>query len=140
MNEGLKENKRIIRAFMREHYTDERLAMLLAHARDGKLAYFSCCCFVGIPTADHALRGRTIWGTEEHYVAAKALPGATFAEFAYAALSNAFGEDEANPQRVRRLIPIVKAEMRRRSRMLKSERLDEFYGDADQSERCAELS
>lgn len=52
----LKEAKGHIRAFMRNHYTDERLAMLLAHARDGKLAYVTCCCFVGIPTADHALR------------------------------------------------------------------------------------
>lgn len=42
--------------YLQECYTDERLAMLKAHAEDGKLGYGSCCCFVGIPTADHELQ------------------------------------------------------------------------------------
>lgn len=52
-----RERKRVIRQFMREHYSDERLCALLAHARDGKLAYGSCCCFVGAANADHPLQG-----------------------------------------------------------------------------------
>ncbi|MCI0526562.1 MAG: hypothetical protein L0Y56_03795, partial [Nitrospira sp.] len=55
--QGIKHLKAPLRAYMQQHYSDEKLAALLAHARDGKLAYHSCCCFIGIATADHALRG-----------------------------------------------------------------------------------
>lgn len=51
-------------------YTDERLAMLLAHAQDGKLEFASCCCLVGIPTADHALQGKSNFTAQPHYVMA----------------------------------------------------------------------
>jgi hypothetical protein len=50
-------NEQIITQFLQTQYSDERLAMLLAHAEDGKLAYYSCCCFAGVPTATHALQG-----------------------------------------------------------------------------------
>ena len=43
--------------FLAEAYSDERLAALLAHAQDGKLSFCSCCCFIGITNAPHALRG-----------------------------------------------------------------------------------
>lgn len=49
-------NEEIISGFLQTAYTDEKLAALLAHAEDGKLAYWSCCCFAGIPTATHALQ------------------------------------------------------------------------------------
>ena len=38
---NIKKAKTHLRSFMREHYTDERLAWLLAHARAGKLAWCS---------------------------------------------------------------------------------------------------
>jgi hypothetical protein len=115
MDQDLKENKQTIRAFMREHYTDERLAMLLAHAQSGRLAYMSCCCFIGIPTADHALQGESggIYSTTRHYIRAAILPLAREAESAYCNLA----ECEGDQQRIRRLIPIIKAEMRRRERL-----------------------
>lgn len=42
--------------FLQTAYSDEKLAALLAHAQDGKLAYNSCCCFIGVPNAIHALQ------------------------------------------------------------------------------------
>jgi hypothetical protein len=48
MNQDLRQWKQALRAFMQQHYTDERLAMLLAHAESGKLSFTSCCCFIGV--------------------------------------------------------------------------------------------
>jgi hypothetical protein len=120
----LREAKQGVRTFLREHYTDERLAMLLAHAQDGKLSYVSCCCFVGIVTANHALRDIT-QDMGDHYDEAKKLPGAEKAELAYLELWNSKAYPEANRRscavsdeiRRRTLIPIVKAEIRRRERL-----------------------
>src|SRR6202021_4042065 len=86
-----KEKKGHIRAFMQNHYTDERLAQLLAHAQDGKLNYVSCCCFIGVVTADHAVQEGfpaigNIGTTVDHYWAAKRLPGAQEAESSYGGL------------------------------------------------------
>jgi hypothetical protein len=117
MNATLKDNKRILRAWMREHYTDERLSWLLAHARSGKLAYMSCCCFIGIVTADHALRGIGQGGT--HHVRALAtLDGAKVAQEAYWSLCMSHGA-QASMDVVRRriLIPMVRAEIKRRDRV-----------------------
>lgn len=110
------ESKAAIHSFMRENYTDERLAWLLAHAEEGKLAYMSCCCFIGIVTADHALRGYSIWGAggNTHYHKALVLPGAREADVAFALLGKGYNGDAA---RRRILIPMIRAEMRRRSRV-----------------------
>lgn len=124
MDQELKECKQIIRGFMREHYSDERLAMLLAHAQSGRLAYHSCCCFIGVVTADHALRSQVSSAANANYLglaranhlglARTTLRGAFEAEAAFLNLSvNFYGGD---PQRIRRLIPIIKAEIRRRDR------------------------
>jgi hypothetical protein len=115
----MRENKQAIRRFMRENYTDERLAMLLAHARDGKLMYDSCCCFIGIPTAKHALatkvNGQSTYaiGTSEwdHWImVSRRLPNALTVEYAYKRL----GRDDTDRRKI--LIPIIRAEMRRRER------------------------
>lgn len=109
-----RERKNAIRGFMREHYTDERLAQLLAHAQDGKLTFWSCCCFIGIVTADHRLCGslmQRILADPDHYLVARRLNGAYGAEKAFAALPH----DKLS--RIRLLIPIIRAEMRRRDRM-----------------------
>ena len=66
-------------------YTDHQLAALLAHAEDGKLVHYSCCCLIGIPTADHALKGRHR-PLGAHFVEALRLPGAAEANPAFACL------------------------------------------------------
>jgi hypothetical protein len=126
MNQQLKENKQIIRNFLREHYTDEKLVMLLAHAQSGKLSFHSCCCFIGIPTADHALQGKNVIGYESHYKISEMLSGAGRAEEAYARLDYPIATDEE--RRRRRLISIVKAEIRRRDRLAQSARQESAKG------------
>lgn len=114
------ERKRHIRAFMQAHYSDERLAQLLAHAQDGKLAYASCCCFAGAATADHALKGKQEEYTQPHYWRAMMqLAGAAAAGVAYAELCGVVrytNPDSADEVRRRILIPMIRAEIRRRER------------------------
>lgn len=109
-----KSNEQIISEFLRSAYTDEKLAALLAHAEDGKLSYWSCCCFIGIPTADHALRGEMAGvaaSIEAHYLAARALPGAELAEWAFIELGFG-GSNRCKALAI--LIGLIKAEMERR--------------------------
>ncbi|SRR5581483_3686563 len=107
----IKEAKQHLRAFMRAHYTDERLAALLAHARDGKLVFGSCCCFIGSATADHALKGAEhyCW-REPHLALARTLCGAYHAEQAYKYIAR------GDIRRRRIIIPMIRAEMKRRER------------------------
>ena len=117
MNQELKRNKAIIREFMRNHYTDERLAQLYAHAKDGKLTYWSCCCFIGIPNANHALRGEVDASQREGSHVDKArveLVGAYGAEVAFLRISGN-GDNEQLGRAI--LIPMIRAEMRRRERL-----------------------
>lgn len=115
--------KQHIRAFMRSAYTDERLAQLLAHAQDGKLEYSSCCCFVGIPTANHSLQSayRCITnpsGHDDHLTDAHRLRGAWEAEEAFLYISPVTGDKPRHDARIRILIPMIRAEQRRRERAL----------------------
>lgn len=115
---GLKFVKGVLRSFIREHYTDQKLTEVLAHAQDGKLSYFSCCCFIGVVTADHALKGEARHNNYSHYLVAQELHGSVQAEFAYAHLSQGAGSYEAkDPLRRKRLIPILRAEMKRREKL-----------------------
>jgi hypothetical protein len=109
-----RERKRHIRAFF-VHYTDEKLCALLAHARDGKLDFPSCCCFIGVATADHALRSweeTSDFYKQEHFIRARSLPGASDAEHAYFSLSPNSFEDAGEKQRRRILVPMIRAEMK----------------------------
>ncbi len=128
MNTKLKKAKQDIRTFL-SNFSDERLAALLAHAQDGKLAFYSCCCLIGSATADHALRPRTVFwrnsaGKEEHYLHAHELAGSEDAEKAYGsgllAGSVAWSESKRDAIRRARLIPILKVELRRRERLRQS--------------------
>jgi len=125
--EWLREQKQILRAFMQQRhadgeyiYTDERLTWLLAHARSGRLHFNSCCCFIGIVTADHSLRaGFDGCGTSNHYTEARLLPGAVDAERAFNRLGlcqHDLREETQGRARLYRIIPMVLAEMRRRGR------------------------
>jgi hypothetical protein len=104
--------------FLQTAYSDEKLSELLAHAQDGKLCWSSCCCFVGVLTADHALRG---WAggvkfdpistlprcSEPHYLSAKEIPGAKEAEKEFKRLGDDYDRRAA-------IIPLILAEMERR--------------------------
>lgn len=111
----LKQNKAIIRDWMAANYTDAKLVELLDHARAGKLAFLSCCCFIGIPTATHELQEENMLVLPDvpidHYYKAENLPGSKAAEKSYHGL--AIGDD---PLRRRILIPMVLAEIRRRAK------------------------
>lgn len=118
----LKQCKRAIRVFLRTAYTNERLAWLAAHARSGRLVYYSCCCLVGVSTAAHPLTGKIspveLRGSG-HYALARTLFGAPEAEKAFYDLGligkrRRLSSDEL---RRRRLIPMVLAEQHRRSRV-----------------------
>lgn len=102
-------NEEVVSNFLRTAYTDDKLAALLAHAEDGKLAFESCCCLIGIPTAHHALQPHRegIW-EEPHLELARLEVAGRVAESAFERL--------AKTDRARRtkLIPLIRAEMARR--------------------------
>jgi hypothetical protein len=115
-----KRKKEAIRNFLRLHYSDEKLAALLAHARDGKLVYRSCCCILGAATADHALQsGYPRYPVKaDHYGVACDLKGANSAEAAYGNLEGNYSgmdDEDADPIRRRILIPMILAEFKRRA-------------------------
>ena len=119
MDVQLRRGKHAIRQFLRTGYSDERLAWLLAHARSGKLAYQSCCCLIGVVTADHPLRGKTDVNeaSARHYQLARKFVGAREAEQAYWELGYVGGSRftaSSDEIRRRRLIPMILYEMRRR--------------------------
>jgi len=104
----LKPAKPVLRAFLQTSYTDERLAMLLAHAQSGKLAWYSCCCFVGVSNADHALKG----------VCRPGSLGVNHLDFLDQSASHVsltyhiIASNDADRRRL--IIPLIKAEMKRR--------------------------
>jgi uncharacterized protein (DUF58 family) len=109
--------------FLQTHYTDDTLAALIAHTEDGKLSFDSCCCLVGIPTADHALRGRTgatAANREPHYIDASRyidLPMDDMEQHPVYLAEVEFrdlGEDDQ--ERRERLLPLLYAERERRER------------------------
>lgn len=111
-----------IEQFLQTAYTDEKLAALLAHCEDGKLAWASCCCFVGIPTATHALRTDLVNGAAGHYSLATTIVGAHEAEVEFFGL----GDDS---ERRAKLLPIIRAEMKRRDSLATHNVTAREYGD-----------
>lgn len=93
-------------------YTDERLTMLLAHTQDGKLSFWSCCCFAGIPSAVHALRGKMETITQS-FRDGHSSGGAS--DPLWVAMSGEFcGLAREDAERRAKLIPLILAEMKRR--------------------------
>lgn len=124
MNEELRQHKQILRRALREHFPDAKLTQLVDHARSGKLAYTTCCCFVGILTADHKdgqLRGTLSRIPDKgHLDEARRLLGRPWVdiEHAFCQLGYLRGAPRrVNDVRRRRIIPIILAEIKRRSRM-----------------------
>lgn len=120
---NLKFHKRLIREFLRtEVWTEEKLCALLAHA-ESRLSMWSCCCLIGCATADHPLRGKMpmpLWNTGhvDHILSAWASPVAVAAERAFCRLSDPLRSisDEADELRRRRIRPMIRRELRERSR------------------------
>lgn len=108
-----------IERFLQTAFTDERLAGLLAHCEDGKLVFYSCCCFAGAPTADHALRGEIEdYDLEPHYIAAKKLPFAAEAEREFCSLAYSFASDRERDSQRRAIVkPLILAEIERRDKL-----------------------
>jgi hypothetical protein len=122
MDMQLRRGKHAIRQFLRNAYGDERLAWLLAHTRNGKLAYQSCCCLIGVATADHALQNKADVNrpAAAHYHLARKFAGAIEAEQAYwelGYLGRSRSAQSSDELRRRRLIPLILSEMRRRQRV-----------------------
>lgn len=104
-------DEQILTDFLRRNYSDENLIAGLAHAEDGKLSPFSCCCFVGIPTADHPLQGAGAKMPLSHVDRAMRLPGAFAANSAFARLAN------NDSERCALIVPIFRTEIERRERV-----------------------
>jgi len=117
MNQTLREHKQVMRSFIREHYTDQRLAEVLAHAQDGKFSYRSCCCLIGAATANHPLREEDDYSDDLHYAKARQLNNAVSAELSYACPSGHFEDSPSDKGRRLLIIPILRAEQKRRARL-----------------------
>lgn len=131
MDEYFKRNKQVLRKFLQEQYGDEELAILLAHAQEGNLRYHSCCCFIGVATitqANHAVGKKPPendpfepLAMANHYSLACSLPNAKEAEDAFynliypRLLYSDWERGDAFRRRI--IIPMVKAEIRRRDRV-----------------------
>ena len=118
MNAELRLNKAIVRDFLREQYSDANLAAMLDHCRAGKLEFTSCCCLIGAITATHPLQEEYLFDGSVHLAAACKIVGAQRAETAFCRFAD--GEIETDKRkhlRIRRLIPLLKSEIRRRMRL-----------------------
>jgi hypothetical protein len=123
MDERLKKAKAELRKFIRRHYSDDMLADLLAHAREGLLVYDTCCCVVGFVNAPHSYRSSVPEGEviDARFFQAEELEGGMAAADAFCMLGAPLesGNWRAcrsvnGDLRRRRIISIIRAEMRRR--------------------------
>ncbi len=127
MNEQLRRDKQHIREYIREHFSDEKLAQVYAFNRDGKMEFYNrCACLLGVtlsaqlheqPCADE-MRLREGKG---HYLNAKRLGGACRAEMSYGTLATDYARESWGYHLVSlrqcRLSAILRAELRRRDRL-----------------------
>ncbi len=117
--------------FLQTAYTDEHLAALLAHAQAEpgedparKLSFFSCCCFIGVPNAPHALRGYV-----PEFAQGRVLPaGSTHhqsvrlsSKLAADAEEEFFFLGNTDAERRERLVPLIEDEIVRREQARESE-------------------
>jgi len=121
LDSELKSCKRTLRILLRTVCSAERLDSLLAHSRSGQVDIHSCCHFLGGIARQHAPLGKSTsrpFSKVHHYRRALVLEAAQEAEWALYRLGFIrrpweFTSDEL---RGRRLAPMVRAEIRRRSR------------------------
>lgn len=109
-------NEEIIAEYLTD-WTTEQLCALLAHAQDGKLSYGSCCCLIGIRSADHAYKSRlgntNIFNT--HYMRQRFSPRDKMAERAFRNLGlGLFEVEQQDAQRLAAIIPLIQKELHSR--------------------------
>ena len=114
-----KEAKSVVRRYLREVYTDRDLVRALDHARAGKLAYNSCCCFAGCPGAGERLHGdRNTMSGSEFFGPCSSFDFRAFrndSQLASDAYCDLVSVDAGDPERRRILIPMILSEIRRRT-------------------------
>lgn len=112
----LREAKQAIRFFIRAHWSDQKLAEVLAFNADGKMGFWAPCnCILGVTLSDKLHAGEQCPDSvARHYARAIYLTGADEAEGGYAYLGIA-GDRRA------RFSAILRAELRRRDRARRAE-------------------
>lgn len=118
----LKTAKGHIRAWIRAHFSDQKCAEVLAFAQDGRMSYTDPCgCLMGVTKSSYLHQGDHIC-TSRHYDEACEFDAEGNAERGFKNLAYPDGQDEESADwgtdtlRLRRFIPILKAEIRRRDR------------------------
>ena len=117
----LRSHKQAIRSFIREHWSDQKLAEVTAFCADGKMQMWdSRKCLLAATYFD------ALPGIKGHYQKMRTFPNADCVEEAYRHLGFPgwwfFGKQ---PLRDRRLLPILKAEARRRDKIARLNRQQE---------------
>jgi hypothetical protein len=126
--------KRILRQFLMAHYSDSDLVFLLDSARIGTLEYASCCCFIGIPTRDASQNLMGVAHLPLHLDISRLLfDDAYEAEMAFKVLGR------TDVERRRRIIPVVLAEIRRRTRARVGQSNSVEYKKAEREMEVARL-
>jgi hypothetical protein len=118
----LKESKQLIRLWISERFSDERLAEVYAFNQDGRMRYCSpCCCLRGVTEAER-LHDFDEACDRQHYIRLNTAEGVE-AELAYNVLGNvaAHRPNFGDGLRQRRLSAILRAQMRIRSRARQQE-------------------
>lgn len=122
MDLSLKQAKRDIRAFIQQHWTDQRVAECYAFNADGHMRFSNCCgCIIGVTLSTHLHKTDNTHPCPDilrsHYQIAATLDGGRRAEIAYAQLMYTHGPGRFPGLAQRRFSAILRAEMRRRDRI-----------------------
>jgi hypothetical protein len=122
----LRESKQLIRRWISERFSDERLAQVYAFNQDGRMQYSSpCACLLGVTTAKHLHSwGDGCWAT--HYRVLKQVGADAELAYNYLAYVDRLGRfrfEGVEQLRQRRLSAILRAQMRIRARQQEGERV-----------------
>lgn len=129
----LRKSKRMVREWVHAHFSDEKLASVVAFNADGKMGFRNpCSCLMGVTYSDclhvdqdchhehYQLARQQDWLQSGCFAAFLSSSGMGKTERAYlflgfsATFSDCFGDDEV---RRRRFSALLRAEMRRRARL-----------------------
>lgn len=129
----LRQSKQTVREWVREHFSDEKLASVCAFNEDGKMSFRNPCgCLMGVTLTDRLHDGKDC--NREHYWAARRVDVAQTHRFGRLFPSNRIGKAERaynllgfakdmcscfgdDAVRRRRFSAILRAEMRRREQL-----------------------
>jgi hypothetical protein len=128
LSERLSDSRKAIRAYIQNHWDDQRLHDVYAFNADGKMRFASsCCCLMGV-TKTEALHEKSCNDhfekqLDSHYYLAQRLPGGVAAEEAYRTFGYYFTKvgktlvvHTSDELRRVRLSALLRAEIRRRAR------------------------